>query len=251
MIGRLWRALTHPLDVPVLRAALADAGPDEPRTGIIEVRLRASDGSWVWVEGQATLRFRGGSAIAVEIIGRDVTRTRAAEDEGRRLAEQLKALVAGAPYGILMLDQTGHIAVVNEQACSLLDLSRAPRGADRPRVRADPDRDASACSPSPEPGDRAAARDRRVRRDRALRAPSTAPTAAASATTTCRSATRRRRALWTFRDITHFKLPERGAAAVPGDDEPRDQDAAVRASRARPSCCAAPGCRSASASSRR
>ena len=34
--------------------------------------------------------------------------------------------------------------------------------------------------------------------------------------------------LWTFRDITQFKLAERGAAAVPGDDEPRDQDAAVR-----------------------
>jgi PAS domain S-box-containing protein len=126
VIGRLWRALTHPLDVPVLRAAIADAGPDEPRTGIIEVRLRSSDGSWVWVEGQATLRFRGGNAIAVEIIGRDVTRTRAAEDQGRRLSGQLKALVAGAPYGILMLDETGHIAVVNEQACSLLDLPDRP-----------------------------------------------------------------------------------------------------------------------------
>ena len=38
VIGRLWRALTHPLDVPNLRAALGEAGPDEPRTGMIEVR---------------------------------------------------------------------------------------------------------------------------------------------------------------------------------------------------------------------
>ena len=53
------------------------------------------------------------------------------------------------PYGILMLDQTGRIAVVNEQACSLLDLTRAPRGAHRratPRSSAAP---ASACSPTP------------------------------------------------------------------------------------------------------
>jgi PAS domain S-box-containing protein len=126
VIGRLWRALTHPLDVPVLRAAIATAGPDEPRTGILEVRLRTADGRWVWVEGQATLRFRAGQAIAVEIIGRDVTRTRAAEDKGRRMSEQLEALVAGAPYGILMFDQTGHIAVVNEMACSLLDLGERP-----------------------------------------------------------------------------------------------------------------------------
>ena len=60
LIGRLWRAITHPDDVPMLRAALADAGPDEPRTPLLELRLRASDGTWRWVEGQATLRFRGG-----------------------------------------------------------------------------------------------------------------------------------------------------------------------------------------------
>ena len=113
VIGRLWRALTHPLDVQVLRQALADAGPEEPRTPIIEVRLRASNGGWVWVEGQATLRFRGNSAIAVEITGRDVSRTRAAEDEGRRLSSQLEALVAGAPYGILMIDEFERIAVIN------------------------------------------------------------------------------------------------------------------------------------------
>ena len=62
LIGRLWRALTHPDDVPVLRAALADAGPDEPRTPLLELRLRAGDGTWRWVEGQATLRFRDGQA---------------------------------------------------------------------------------------------------------------------------------------------------------------------------------------------
>jgi PAS domain S-box-containing protein len=111
VIGRLWRALTHPLDVPVLRAALADAGPDEPRTGIIEVRLRRNDGTWVWVEGQATLRFRGGSAIAVEIIGRDVSRTRAAE---RALASASVIAVkidAIAPSGVGALRTANHTTV--------------------------------------------------------------------------------------------------------------------------------------------
>jgi PAS domain S-box-containing protein len=122
LIGRLWRALTHPDDVPVLRAALAEAGPDEPRTGLLELRLRAVDGTWRWVEGQATLRFRDGKAVAVEITGRDVTRTRAAEERGRRLSSQLEALVAGAPDGIVMVDETGRIAVLNEQARSLLEL---------------------------------------------------------------------------------------------------------------------------------
>ena len=85
LIGRLWRAITHFEDVPKLRAALASAGPSEPRTSMLELRLRTRDGGWRWVEGQGTLRFHNGKAIAVEITGRDVTRTRAAEDQGRRL----------------------------------------------------------------------------------------------------------------------------------------------------------------------
>ncbi|HEX6026745.1 MAG TPA: ATP-binding protein [Solirubrobacter sp.] len=126
LIGRLWRALTHPDDVPVLRAALASSGPDEPRTPLLELRLRAADGTWRSVEGQATLRFRDGVAIAVEVTGRDVTRTRAAEEHGKRLSSQLEALVAGAPDGIVMIDADDRIAIINEQACSLLELGDRP-----------------------------------------------------------------------------------------------------------------------------
>jgi PAS domain S-box-containing protein len=126
IIGRPWWAITHSEDVPKLRAALAAAGPDEPRTPLLELRLRTREGGWRWVEGQATLRFRNGKAVAVEITGRDVTRTRAAEDMGRRLSSQLEALVAGALDGIVLLDEHGRIAVINDQACSLLDLALAP-----------------------------------------------------------------------------------------------------------------------------
>src|SRR4051794_2901020 len=123
LIGRLWRAITHMEDVPRLRAAMAAAGPENPRTEMLELRLRTRDGGWRWVEGQGTLRFNRGKAVAVEFTGRDVTRTRAAEDMGRKLSSQLEALVAGAPDGIIMIDEANLIAVVNEQACSLLELA--------------------------------------------------------------------------------------------------------------------------------
>jgi len=119
LIGRLWRALTHPADVPVLRAALAAASPHDPRTALVELRLRRADGDWVWVEGQATLRFHGATAVAIEVVGRDVTR-------GRRLSDRLQALLAGAPYGIALIDEVGRIAAINEQACSLLELEAGP-----------------------------------------------------------------------------------------------------------------------------
>ena len=177
------------------------------------MRLRASDGSWVWVEGQATLRFRAGSAIAVEIIGRDVTRTRAAEDEGRRLASQLKALVAGAPYGILMLDKTGRIAVINEQACSLLELGRRARtsssaatsGADLPQPRA--------------PARRARGRDRQAARGRRRSA-----RPCASSTSSARDGRRV--------SFDHVPLGDDGAAGPPVD-VPRHHP--VQARRARSS----------------
>jgi len=126
LIGRLWRAITHFEDVPKLRAALAAAGPENPRTEMLELRLRTRDGGWRWVEGQGTLRFHNGKAVAVEITGRDVTRTRAAEDMGRKLSQQLEALVAGAPDGIIMFDEQERIAVINEQAASLLELAMTP-----------------------------------------------------------------------------------------------------------------------------
>lgn len=126
VLGRLWRALTHPEDVPVLRAALADAGPDEPRTKMLELRLRTRDGAYRTIQGQATLRFRMGRAIAVEITGRDITRTRAAELRSDTLSSQLQALIASAPDGIIMADADGSIVVINEQACSLMELDREP-----------------------------------------------------------------------------------------------------------------------------
>ncbi|MDA0181318.1 ATP-binding protein [Solirubrobacter phytolaccae] len=126
VLGRLWRALTHPEDVPVLRAALADAGPDEPRTKMLELRLRTRENAYRTIQGQATLRFHAGRAIAVEITGRDITRTRAAEVRGDKLSTQLEALVASAPDGIIMADAEGKIVVINEQACSLMELAVTP-----------------------------------------------------------------------------------------------------------------------------
>ena len=188
VIGRLWRALTHPLDVPVLRAAIAGAGPDEPRTGIIEVRLRAS---------RRRLGLgRGPGDAALPRRDRDRGRDHRprrhphARRRGRAAAgsaSSSKALVAGAPYGILMIDQTGHIAVVNEQACSLLDLTERPEeliGRDTNVILTAMERAAR----RPEARRRAAARDRADGRDRALRLGRLRRRPPRSATTTSRSA---------------------------------------------------------------
>ena len=81
LIGRLWRAITHPEDVPdAARARWPTPGPTSRARRCSSCACARATASWRWVEGQATLRFHNGSAVAVEITGRDVTRTRAAED---------------------------------------------------------------------------------------------------------------------------------------------------------------------------
>ena len=72
------------------------------------------------------MRFHLGRAVAVEITGRDVTRIRAAEDAGRRLTAQLEGLVAGSPDGICLIDDQDRVAVINDMACTLLELAMAP-----------------------------------------------------------------------------------------------------------------------------
>ena len=188
VLGRLWRALTHPLDVPALRAALADAGPDNPRTKIIELRLRASDGSWVWVEGQATLRFRGGQRDR----GRDHRPRRHphARRGGRGPAAGLAAEGARRRRALRHPDARPVPAHRGRQRVRLLAAGpdRAPGRARRQGVR------------RRHPRPRAPARRPRGRRSSSCArsptsarphasSPSSAPTGGASASTTSRSAT--------------------------------------------------------------
>ena len=51
---------------------------------------------------------------------------RAAEDRGDQLSTQLEALVASAPDGIIMADAEGRIVLINEQACTLMELGVDP-----------------------------------------------------------------------------------------------------------------------------
>ena len=166
-----------------------------------------------------------GSAIAVEITGRDVTRTRAAEDAGRRLSSQLEALVAGAPDGIVMVDE--HEPDRGHQRAGVLAAGAraAPGRAGRPEHRRAGRR---ACARLLAEPDAAIARLQRDRRGAASRCASIFFECADGRRDRLRlraAATAGR--LWTVPRHHAVQAPGGGAARVPGHDEPRDQDAAV------------------------
>ena len=196
-------------DVPVLRAAIADAGPDEPRTGMLEVRLRTRDGSWRWVEGQAhaALPRRHGDR------GRDHrprrhphARRRGHGPPALRAAQGARRRRAGRHPA--WSTRHSRIAVINEQACSLLDLAMRPDELVGQRAGRRSCRACAGCSPSPKPAIAQLREIADARRDRALRALRVRRRAPRSASTTSRSARTGRGRLWTFRDITQFKLAE-------------------------------------------
>ena len=227
VIGRLWRALTHPLDVPVLRAALADAGPDEPRTGIIEVRLRRRRHLGLGRgPGDPALPWRHGDR------GRDYRPRREphARRRGRRPPARRAAQGARRRRALRHLDGRPDRPHRGRQRAGVLAAGPHP-SAPRSSIGRDTNVILSAMErlvAAPERRRRAAARGRADGRDRALRRGPTAPTDAGSATTTSRSArTAPPAGCGSFRDITQFKLQDEEQQRVPGDDEPRDQDAAV------------------------
>ena len=204
VIGRLWRAITHPEDVPLLRAALADAGPDEPRTPMLEVRLRAR-------EALALGRGPGHAALPQRPRGRRRDHRPRRHPHARRRGHGPPAVVAagGAGRRCAGRDHHGRRAGPDRrhQRAGVLAAGARdePRRAASARTPAHLRRACAACSPSPRPRSRGCTRSPRAA-SRCASSPSSARTAGASASTTCRS--RRGGRLWTFRDITQFKLME-------------------------------------------
>ena len=162
VIGRLWRALTHPdrRARPARRARRRRPGR-AAHAACSSCACARATAAGAGSRARRRCASAAASAIAVEITGRDVTRTRAAEDEGRRLSSQLEALVAGAPDGIVMArrGRAGSRSSTSRRARCWSSRS-APRSSSAPRSP----RCCPACDrllAEPEAGDRAAARDRR------------------------------------------------------------------------------------------
>ena len=84
IVGRSMLALTHPDDVPRVKAllkALVTAGPDAPPQPY-QFRGRRKDGSWAWLEGQPRVqRDAAGAPTAVQDVVRDITARKRLEGE--------------------------------------------------------------------------------------------------------------------------------------------------------------------------
>jgi len=79
-----------------------------------EYKLRKKDGSYVWVETEASVIYREGKPYAILGIGRDITQRKQAEEELKSSEERLKTLFEFAPDAYVVIDNNNKFVDCNK-----------------------------------------------------------------------------------------------------------------------------------------
>ncbi|RAW43951.1 PAS domain-containing sensor histidine kinase [Halorubrum sp. 48-1-W] len=104
LIGHEGYEFVHPDDRPRNAEAVETvlSNPSEPVT--VEVRFRAADGSWRWIEATMRNRLDDGLIDGILLCSRDITERKEYEIEIRELAEEYEALLNNVEDAIFFLN---------------------------------------------------------------------------------------------------------------------------------------------------
>jgi PAS domain S-box-containing protein len=118
-----WEALTHPSDLPAVRAAIRLCVEGDVDDWSCEHRLRARDGGWLWVfnSGNVTERDRHGKVLRMVGTTQDVDTRHAAEETVQRDSW----LLANIQEAIVCCDANGIINYWNHAATVLFGWTAA------------------------------------------------------------------------------------------------------------------------------
>ena len=120
--GRDGTGYVHPDDVPRVLDALGTALGTTRERPPIELRVRAADGRWVWVEGHATTAFDDPAVAGVVVILRAIEQHVRLREEVRSKERSLRRVLDSLHEGIWEVDADHRTVMVNRHIADLLGL---------------------------------------------------------------------------------------------------------------------------------
>ena len=113
--------IVHVDDVARAQEAFVEISETDRLANPIDLRMRASDGTWRVIETVAENVTNQPAESGLVLINRDVTEQRARESDLRQTSSRLSALVMSLDDGVFFVDQEEKIAVANEAFLAILD----------------------------------------------------------------------------------------------------------------------------------
>ena len=124
-----WSSRVHPDDYPNVERALEAHLAGRTPAYRTEHRLRAKDGSWVWIldAGRVIARDPEGRPLRAVGVHLDITARKDAERERQEALERFRALIDNLHSGVLVLSADLRIVQANETFCAMLGLEAPAR----------------------------------------------------------------------------------------------------------------------------
>ena len=110
----------HPDDEPQVRAAWDRVVSTYGGQGSWEIRVRHSDGSWVWIEERVTNLLHDEAVRSVVVNIRDISQTKAAYQALHEREAFYRGILAAAQEGVWVVDDSGHTLYANEAMAEIL-----------------------------------------------------------------------------------------------------------------------------------
>ncbi|HEY55611.1 MAG TPA: PAS domain S-box protein [Dehalococcoidia bacterium] len=86
---------------------------------LLEIQFKCKDGHWIWVAMEGKIMREKGIPVGFQIISRDVTERKQAEEALRESGEWFRSIVENSQAGIMILDDAYHVTYVNDQLCKI------------------------------------------------------------------------------------------------------------------------------------
>ena len=120
-LGTHFLSYVHPSDRAILLDAFRPLTEGTVEGTLAEVRYFRRDGGYRWVEASTrSVRDENGRLSGTTGTLRDVTERRAADEERRRLATNIRQLLDASGEGIVGLDARGTVTFINHRGSELL-----------------------------------------------------------------------------------------------------------------------------------